>query len=308
MALKAWIMLAGLSVLWGGSFFFNAILLREVSPFGVVFGRVGIGFLILYAILRLRGFPLSLRRNWRAFLVMGTLNNFVPFNLIVFGQTFVDSSFASIFNATTPLFAVVLAAAAVPEENVTTNKLAGVGLGVIGVAVLLGVGSGRPFDHDTLIGGALVMSAALSYAVAGLFGRRFGSIPPPVTACGMLLASSILCLPPALYYDGARLAALSIGGIGAFLGIGILCTAVAYVLYFRILQLAGAINLLLVTLLIPVSASVLGVLVLGDTITIAKVAGMAVIGLGLLTVDGRIFAFLSHRPRHDRRLMKQLDD
>lgn len=297
MSLKAWIMLVALAALWGGSFFFNAVLLGELSPFGVVFGRVLIGFLVLYAILRLRGLSLDLARNWRAFLVMGAFNNFIPFNLIVFGQTFIDSGLASIFNATTPLFGVLLAFIAVPEENVTATKLAGVGLGVIGVAVLFDLGSGQPFDHNTLIGGALAMLAAISYAVSGLFGRRFGTASPPTTACGMLLASSILCLPPALYFDGARFATLSASGIGGLLGIGVLCTAVAFVLYFRILQLAGAINVLLVTLMVPVSASLLGVLFLGETITAVEVAGMAVIGLGLLTVDGRLPAWVRHRFR-----------
>jgi len=297
MALNAWMMLVTLSVLWGGSFFFNAILLRELSPFGVVFGRVMIGFLILYAILRLRGQSLDLVRNWRAYLVMGTLNNFVPFNLIVFAQTFIDSGLASIFNATTPLFAVLLAFLAVREENVTANKLAGVILGIIGVAVLFDLGTGRPFDRNTLIGGALVMLAALSYAVSGLFARRFHAASPPATACGMLLASSILCLPPALYYDGTRFATLSAGGVGGLLGIGVLCTAIAFVLYFRILQLAGAINVLLVTLLVPVSASLLGVLFLGETVTVVEVAGMMIIGLGLLTVDGRALAWVTRRRR-----------
>lgn len=297
MAAKAWIMLVTLSLLWGGSFFFNAVLLRELSSFGVVFGRVFIGFLVLYTIIRLRGLSLSLGRNWRAFLVMGTLNNFVPFNLIVFGQTFIDSGLASVFNATTPLFAVVLAFIAVHEENVTANKLAGVVLGVIGVAVLFNVGSGQPFDHGTLIGGGMIMLAALFYAVSGLFARRFGNAPPPVTACGMLLVSSVLCLPLAVYHDGARFAALSISGAGALLGIGVLSTAVGFVLYFRILQLAGAINLLLVTLLIPVSASLLGVAFLGETVTTTEVAGMAVIGLALMTVDGRMLSFVLRRLR-----------
>lgn len=297
MSAKAWIMLIVLSVVWGGSFFFNAVLVRELSPFGVVFGRVLIGFVILYAILRLRGLSLDLARNWRAFLVMGIINNFVPFNVIVLGQTFIDSGLASIFNATTPLFGVLLAFIAVPEENVTARKLAGVVVGMMGVAVLFDIGSGTPFDRDTLIGGGLIMAGTFSYAVAGLFARRFHGAPPLVTACGMLLVSSFLSLPPALYYDGARFAALSTSGVAALLGIGTLCTAFAFILYFRILQLAGAINLLLVTLLIPVSATLLGVLFLGETVTPTEIAGMAVIGLGLLTVDGRVLSWLSGRWR-----------
>lgn len=295
MPVKAWFMLIALSVLWGGSFFFNAVLVRELSPFGVVFGRVLIGFLVLYAILRLRGLSLDLARNWRAFLVLGVINNFVPFNLIVFGQTFVDSGMASIFNATTPLFAVILAFFAVPEENVTANKLAGVLLGMAGVAVLFDIGTGTAFDHGTLVGGGLIMTGNFFYAVSGLFARRFNTASPPVTACGMLLASSLLSLPLALYHDGTRFTDLSAHAVGALFGIGILSTAVAFVLYFRILQLAGAINLLLVTLLIPVSASLLGVLFLSETVTGTEIAGMAIIGLGLLAVDGRLLAVFRRR-------------
>jgi len=144
MSLNAWIMLVTLSILWGGSFFFNAVLLAELSPFGVVFGRVLIGCLVLYGVLRMQGLTLALARHWRAFLVMGFLNNFIPFTLIAYGQTFIDSGLASIFNATTPLFGAILAFFLVRDENVTAKKLVGVVLGVAGVAVLFGIASDSP--------------------------------------------------------------------------------------------------------------------------------------------------------------------
>ncbi len=295
MSLNAWMMLVTLSIVWGGSFFFNAVLLAELSPFGVVFGRVLIGCMVLYAILRVQGLSLGLARHWRAFLIMGFLNNFIPFTLIAFGQTFIDSGLASIFNATTPLFGAILAFFLVRAENITAGKLVGVILGVAGVAVLFGIGSGSPAGHDTVIGGAMVMLAAVSYAVAGLFWRRFPHIAPPVAACGMQLASSLMCLPLAAYHDGARFIDLSAGGVGALLGLGVLCSAFGFILYFRVLQVAGAVNVLLVTLLIPVSASLLGALFLGEVITVVEIAGMAIIGLGLLVVDGRLPALLRRR-------------
>ncbi len=295
MSLNAWIMLVTLSILWGGSFFFNAVLLAELSPFGVVFGRVLIGCLVLYGVLRMQGLTLALARHWRAFLVMGFLNNFIPFTLIAYGQTFIDSGLASIFNATTPLFGAILAFFLVRDENVTAKKLVGVVLGVAGVAVLFGIASDSPAGPDTLTGGAMVMLASLSYAVAGLFWRRFPSIAPPVAACGMQLASSLMCLPLAVYHDGARFFHLSAGGVGSLLGIGVLSSAVGFILYFRVLRVAGAVNVLLVTLLIPVSASLLGALFLGEAITPVEIAGMAVIGLGLLVVDGRLPALLYSR-------------
>ncbi len=295
MSLNAWMMLLTLSIVWGGSFFFNAILLAELSPFGVVFGRVAIGCLALYAFIRLRGLTLGLALHWRAFLVMGFINNFIPFTLIAAGQTFIDSGLASIFNATTPLFGAVFAFFLVRAENITAGKLVGVILGVAGVAVLFGIGSDSPAGRDTIIGGAMVMAAALSYAVAGLFWRRFPTIAPPVAACGMQLASSLMCLPLAAYHDGARFIGLSASGAGALIGLGVLCSAFGFILYFRVLQVAGAVNVLLVTLLIPVSASLLGALFLGEVITGVEIAGMAIIGLGLLVVDGRLPALLRRR-------------
>lgn len=295
MPMNAWIMLVTLSIVWGGSFFFNAVLLAELTPFGVVFGRVLIGFLALYGFIRMQGLTLGLAHNWRAFLAMGFLNNFIPFTLIASGQTFIDSGLASIFNATTPLFGAVLAFFLVRAENVTAGKLIGVAIGIGGVAVLFGIGTGTPAGADTLAGGAMVMTASLSYAVAGLFWRRFPTIAPPVAACGMQLASSLLCLPLAVYHDGARVVQMSAGGIGSLLGLGVLCSAFGFILYFRVLQVAGAVNVLLVTLLIPVSASMLGALFLGEIITPVEIAGMAVIGVGLLVVDGRLPALLRRR-------------
>jgi len=287
MSLNAWMMLLTLSIVWGGSFFFNAILLAELSPFGVVFGRVAIGCLALYAFIRLRGLTLGLALHWRAFLVMGFINNFIPFTLIAAGQTFIDSGLASIFNATTPLFGAILAFFLVRDENVTAKKLVGVVLGVAGVAVLFGIASDSPAGPDTIIGGAMVMAAALSYAVAGVFWRRFPTIAPPVAACGMQLASSLMCLPLAAYHDGARFIGLSASGAGALIGLGVLCSAFGFILYFRVLQVAGAVNVLLVTLLIPVSASLLGALFLGEVIT-RRNRRHGHHRLGLLVVDGRL--------------------
>ncbi|MDX9859927.1 MAG: DMT family transporter, partial [Rhodospirillales bacterium] len=225
-------------------------------------------------------------------------NNFIPFTLIASGQTFIDSGLASIFNATTPLFGAVLAFFLVRAENITASKLIGVVIGIGGVAVLFGIGSSVPTGPNTLVGGGLVMMASLSYAVAGLFWRQFPTIAPPVAACGMQLASSLLCLPLATYHDGTKVAQLSTVGIGSLLGLGVICSAFGFILYFRVLQVAGAVNVLLVTLLIPVSASILGVLFLEEIITPVEMVGMAVIGVGLLVVDGRLPALLR------RRLMK----
>lgn len=287
MTAYAWILLTTLSILWGGSFFFNAVILTELSVFGVVFGRVVVGFVVLFTIISAQGHRLNLRKNWQPFLVMGALNNFIPFNLIVFGQTYVDSGLASIFNATTPFFAVLLAYLFAAKEEVSLDKLFGVLVGVAGMGVLFEIGSDN-LDGSVLIGGTLVIGAAISYAVAGIYGQRFVAMAPQVSACGMLLFASVLSFPMAAYQDWKALPVISLNGAGAVIGIGVLSTALAYILYFRILQIAGAVNLLLVTLLIPVSATTLGALILGEQVTKSEMLGMAIIGIGLFIVDGRV--------------------
>ncbi|MBC8159143.1 MAG: DMT family transporter [Alphaproteobacteria bacterium] len=230
---------------------------------------------------------------------MGLLNNFVPFNLIVYGQTFIDSGLASIFNATTPFFAVALAFFLARDEDIGARKLGGVIIGVAGVSVLFGIGAGG-MDAGTLFGGAMVMAGSFSYALAGIFGRRFGGLEPEVSACGMLMFATLLCVGPAMWHDGAKFAHLSWSGASALVGIAGLSTAFAYILYFKILKMAGAVNLLLVTLLIPVSATLLGVAFLGESVGESEVLGMTIIGIGLLVVDGRILGCFLRRFRQFR--------
>ncbi len=300
MSAVAWILLMMLSVVWGGSFFFNAVILRELGPFGVVFGRVFLGFLILLALVKGKGLRLDIAANWKAFLMMGLLNYFVPFNLIVYGQTFIDSGPASIFNATTPFFAVALAFFLARDEDIGVRKLIGVIIGVAGVSVLLGIGA-EGLDTGALFGGTMVMAGSFSYALAGIFGRRFGGMAPEVSACGMLMFAALLCVGPAAYHDGANFARLSWTGVAALVGIAGLSTAFAYILYFQILKMAGAVNLLLVTLLIPISATLLGLTFLNESIGSSEVMGMAIIGLGLLVVDWRILGCFLRKIRQFKR-------
>ena len=240
-------------------------------------------------------------RVWAAFVGMGILNNVVPFSLIVFGQTRIGSGLAAILNATTPLFAVVVAHLAAPGERLTPARLAGVALGLLGVVAMVGPAA----LHG--LGGALAaqvacLAAALSYAVAGLYGRRFQAlgVAPPATAAGMLTASAALIAPLALLVDRPwTLPWPGPAAVAALLGLAALSTALAYLLYFRLLASAGATNLLLVTFLIPVSAVALGVLVLGEAIAARQVLGMALIGAGLAAIDGRAGRLLVPSPTPD---------
>lgn len=283
-----WATLLVLSGVWGGSFFFNAVAVADLPVLTVVTARVGIAALLLAGFLALAGyrFPRD-ARVWAAFGVMGLLNNALPFTLIVWGQTMVPSGVASVINAATPLFGVVLAHYLTADEPMTANRVAGVLVGLAGVAVMVGgaVGGG-----DALLGEIACLAATLCYACATIFGRRFRvmGISPMVTAAGQLIAASAALLPLALAIDSPwALPAPGLPAVAAVFGLAAVSTAFAYVLFFRLLATAGATNLLLVTLLVPVSAILLGTTFLGEVLQARQVAGMGLIALGLAAIDGR---------------------
>ena len=283
-------MLLVLATVWGGSFFFNEIAVRELPVFTVVVSRVALAAIILLTILRLRGERVPRdRRVWTAFFGMGLLNNAIPFSLIVWGQQHVASGVASILNASTPLFTVVLAHVLTSDERMTRGKFTGVLVGFAGVSVLIGAEALRDLGVGT-IAQLLCLGGAISYAFAGIYGRRFRAmgISPMGTATGQVIASSLIMLPLVMVLDRPwTLPPPSLPAIGALIGVAAISTALAYVLYFRILATAGATNLLLVTFLIPVGAILLGTLILGETLLPRHLVGMALIGVGLAAIDGR---------------------
>ncbi len=294
-----WVLLIILAILWGGSFFFMAIALRELPPLTAVALRIGIGAALLAMLSLVVRQPLRLGLNiFLSFMVMGALNNVVPFALIGWALRDIPSGLAAILNATTPLFTVVVAHAATLDEKITVPRSIGLLIGFAGVVVMVG--------HSALINlnaplsaQLLCLAAALCYALAGVYGRRFRGlgITSIQTAAGQLMASTILIVPLAVAVDcpcGQHLPSLAVSL--AILAAGALSTALGYVLYFRILSSAGATNLLLVTFLIPVSAVGLGTIVLHEPIDTNEIAGMALIGLGLASIDGRLFRFLRWKP------------
>jgi len=286
-----WFLLLTLSVLWGGSFFFGEVALAELPPLTVVLGRVGIAALALIVLVHVMGLrmPGSLK-IWGAFFVMGTLNNFIPFSLILWGQTQIASGLASILNATTPLFTVVLAHFLTSDEKLTPNRIMGVAAGLAGVAVMIGAEALQGLTTN-VVAQIAILGAALSYGFAGIYGRRFKELPSLVTATGQVTASTVLILPAALLleqpWNGPMPGAITWGSVA---GLALLSTALAYIIFFRILAVSGAANLSLVTFLIPVSAILLGSLVLGERLEIKHFAGMALISLGLALIDGRLFS------------------
>jgi drug/metabolite transporter (DMT)-like permease len=283
-----WALLVSLSIFWGGSFLFGKIALMELRPFTVVLLRVGIAALALNLVVLASGrrMPRS-ARTWGAFLIMGLLNNIVPFSLIFWGQTHIQSSLAAILNATTPVWTVLLAHALTRDERLAPHKAAGVLVGLAGAAVIIGPGALLGLGIHAMAQLAVV-GAAMSYALAGVYGKRFAGLPPVTVAAGQLSASAVMTIPLALLVDKPWLGHLPGPGTwGAVLCLALLSTALAYVIYFRLLAKAGATNVLLVTFLIPVSALILGALVLGESLDLRQAVGMALVILGLAAIDGR---------------------
>ncbi|MEC9343199.1 MAG: DMT family transporter [Pseudomonadota bacterium] len=296
---REWAMLLALSLVWGGSFLFVGVAVRELPPLTIVVLRTGIGALALLVFCRMTGIAIPAnRRLWTAFFVMGLFNNVIPFSLIVWGQTHIAAGLASILNATTPVFTVLVAHFLTIDEKMSWNRLAGVVLGLGGVAVMIGPAALSGLGAAVLAQFA-ILGAALAYAMAGIFGRRFSvmGISPVATATGQVVASTLLLAPLALAVEMPWTLALpSWQTLLSVLALALLSTSMAYILYFRILSSAGATNLSLVTLLVPVSAILLGALVLGERLEPRHFAGMAFIATGLIAIDGRVVRRLAPRP------------
>jgi len=287
---KEWVLLLVLSVLWGGSFFFAKVAVAEIPPLTVVLGRVAVAAAALWLAVRATGRRVPRDGAvWAAFFAMGALNNLIPFSLIFWGQTQIASGLAAILNATTPLFTVVLAHLLTTDERMTRNRLAGVLTGFAGVVLMVGPAA-LPGLGLSVLAQLAVLAAAVSYAFAGIFGRRFRrlGVAPMVTAAGQVSATTVMMIPLVLLVDRPwTLVPPGALALGAVVALALLSTAVAYVIYFRLLASAGATNLALVTFLIPVSAILLGTLVLGERLDLRHFGGMLLIGLGLAAIDGR---------------------
>lgn len=288
MGLGEWLLIGVLSMIWGGSFFFIAVAVSEVPPFSLVLCRVGLAAvsLLAYCVLTGRRLPLD-PALWGAFLIMGAVNNLIPFSLIAWSQQHIQSSLASILNATTPIFSVLLTHFLTREERLTLNRAGGVLLGWLGVALLIGIDAVGGLDLQVM-GYVAVLGAALCYACAAIFGRRFRNVPPITVTTGMLCCSTVMLIPLALIFEQPLSLDPSLTAWGAILGLSLISTSLAYLIYFRVLATAGATNILLVTFLIPVSAILLGVLILGERLEWNALGGMLIIFAGLVAIDGRL--------------------
>lgn len=290
--LRDWGLLVFLSLLWGGSFLFNGMAVRELTPLVIVLARVAIAAAVLVPVhLVMVGRLPGGKQSWIAFSGMALLNNVIPFTLIVSGQAMIASGLASVINATTPMFSAVILAAA-GDERLVPRKALALLAGLAGVAVLKGA--------DVLalggqgLGIMLCLGAAASYGLSSLWAkRRLMGIAPLTMATGQLICSTAIMAILAFAFDEpSRLLTASAYGWAAVLGLALLATALAYIVFFRILAASGAANVMLVTMLIPVSAILLGHFVLGEELLPREILGALVIGGALLIFDGRALAAL----------------
>ena len=282
-----WLLLASLSLLWGGSFLFVELALREYQPLTIVALRVAIGALVLHFVLRLKKlhFPLDLKSILQ-FSVMGILNNAIPFSLIVWGQQSIDAGRASVLNATVPLFTVLLAHWLLADERLNASKITGVLIGFAGVFVLAAPAAISGNAVNSITGQVAILGAAISYAFAGIFGKQLNRFDPQVSATGMLTASAVLMIPFALVFEPLPAKLPGLLPTVSVVALGVACTALAYLFYFKILTRAGSSNLSLVTFLIPPSAMIMGVVFLNERLTLEDYAGVALILAGMAIATG----------------------
>src|SRR6478672_862312 len=295
-----WLILVSLALIWGGAFFFIGVAVRHVPPLTYVGLRLSIAAIAMWLFLRVKGQGLGLPRSaWGSMLVLAFLNNALPFTLFGWGQTHIASGLASILNATTPIWGVVVAHFLTHDERMSPRKIAGVLLGFGGVATMIG-----PSLLSSLGAGALAqvacVTASLSYALAAVWARRFrrmGVSPLSVTT-GQLTAGALMMLPMSMIVDQPWTHAFPpLTAWGAIVALALFCTAFGYVLYFRLIETSGATNALLVTLLVPPVAILLGALFLNETLAPQDFLGLGLIALGLAAIDGRLVSLLSTKRR-----------
>lgn len=288
MSTLAWALLLLLAFIWGGSFVFAKVAVAEIPPFTLVLLRVGLAAATLWLICLATGVPMPRTlAAWGAYMVMGLLNNVIAFSLIFTGQQEIGASLASILNGSMPFFTVLIAGILLADEKFSTRKIIGIAIGFAGVVLIIGprhlLGLG---DH--LLSELMLVGAAVSYAFASVWGRRFAGENPMATATGQLTMSTLMMIPIASLVDQPwTLPMPSLATLGSVIALAVVCTAFAYVLFFRILDMAGATNVSLVTMLVPVSATLLAVPLLDERLELLTILGFAIITLGLMVLDGR---------------------
>ncbi|MEP4198088.1 MAG: DMT family transporter [Aliishimia sp.] len=293
---RAWAELLLLGAIWGASFLSIRIALDEIPFLTSVAHRVFWACLLLWAVALLRGLTIPKDpKIWGAFLVMGIMNNVIPFGLMSWGQLHIESGLTSIFNSATAMFGVIAAAIFFADERLTPRKIVGVILGFFGVTIAIGLDSFRNFDLRSLAQLA-VLAGTVSYALAGVWARKhLSGLPPQIAAAGMLTGSTIVIVPVAWVIDGPISLALQTDTILAIGYYSLIATAGAYLLYYRVLKMAGSGNLMLVTLLIVPFAITLGAYFRDEALNPNAYVGFGILALGLMILDGRVWRTLIDR-------------
>ena len=289
-----------LSIIWGGAFLFSGMAVEYVHPLWVVTIRVGLAAVVMLMVLKAMKLQLpATGKEWLAYLGMGILNNVIPFAAIFYAQTFISVSLASIINAMTPVFAF-LVLASFGLDRLTGNRIVGALVGVMGTALLFG---NKLSLHDSLnLGLVLGLAGALSYAFAGLWGKLFlaGQVPVKSATSQLLCSTAAMLVIVTIMQVPLPDTMPPVSIIAALLGLAVVSTAFAYVLFFDIMGNSGPANAMLVTLLIPISGSFFGWIVMGDQLTMQQIIGALVIAAALLIIDGRMFTKIRRKTMLNR--------
>ena len=294
MSATDWLLLIVLSVLWGGSFYFAKIAVVEIPPLTLALGRVAIAAAALAVVARILGltWPHD-TRTWANFIVMAAFNNALPFTLLFWGQIHISIGLAAILTGTSPLFGALMAHVMTEDDKLTASRTVGVLAGLIGIIVLIGVDVLGEFGSHVLAEFACLVAAA-SYGFGAVYSRRVRRLPPMIVAAGQLTMSTVLLLPLVLLFDRpSAVLTASWPALASMLALALVCSALAYLIYFRVIGRAGATNALLVTFLVPISAIVLGILSLGERLEAHQMAGMVAIFIGIVAIDGRPIRWLA---------------
>jgi drug/metabolite transporter (DMT)-like permease len=298
MSTTDWLLMLVLSVLWGGSFYFAKIAVLEIPPLTLALGRVAIAAAALAIFARAIGepFPRS-TKTWSLLAVMAIFNNVLPFTLLFWGQIHISIGLASILNATSPLFGVLVAHVMTQDDKLSLGRIVGLVAGFAGVIVL--IGPDMLSDLGANVWAELAcLGAAAFYAFGAVFSRRVRGVPPVMMATGQLTMSTVLLLPVVFLFDRPdTFLTASRTAIWAMVSIALLSSALAYLIYFRLIARAGATNALIVTFLLPVSAIMLGIVLLNEMVEPRQLAGMAAIFVGIAAIDGRTARFIARTLR-----------
>ena len=295
MANKDWLLVLLLGLFWGSSFFFVEVLLKYLSPFIIVYLRVSIASIFLILFIYIKGVKFQFTfNNFFNLSIMSILNNIFPFLLITFGQQSTSGGLASILNANTSFIAIILASLFLPLERLSLNRVVGVSIGILGVVIAIGYQNIFQLKNDDL-GKYLIIIATVSYGFAGVWGKlRLHNLSPIIAATGMLTVSTIILTPYAIINHLEEIYSLNFYIFKYAFIFAIICSVFAYFLYFKILESAGAGNLLICTIIIPPSSIFLNAFFLDQNITTNEYLGLIVIILGLIILDGRLFKKIIH--------------